>query len=125
MATNYRGPGKRITLKAKAERTSGVPVIDQNIAGVPDLTVAKEALYPSIVEGEFEIPFISESVKGDRVDIKEAENKLIRVAYGGAVAEGNRKFATVIAVPGDGETTDANQAPKTGFMWVKLLPQQT
>lgn len=125
MATNYRGSGKRITLKAGAARTSGVPAIDENIAGVPVDTVAEKVLYASIVEGEFELPFITSSVKGDRVDIVEAEQKLVRVAYGGAVAGGNRKFATVIAVPGDGETLDANQAPKTGFMWIKLLPQQT
>lgn len=124
MATNLRDSGERVTLKAKAARTSGVPAVDENIAGVPIDSAAEKTLYASKVEGVFELTFISEAVKGDRIDIKDADGTLKRVAYGGAIEAGFRPFATVTAVPGDGETTDANQAPITGFMWVKLLPQQ-
>ena len=124
MATNFRDSGKRVTLKAEGARTSGVPAVDQNIAGVPVDTAAENALYASEVEGVFELTFIAESVKGDRIDIKDADGTLTRVAYGGAIQAETRPFATVTAVPGAGETADANQAPITGKMWVKLLPQQ-
>lgn len=124
MATNLRDSGERVTLKAKAARTSGVPAVDENIAGVPIVSVAKEVLYSSKVEGVFQLVAIAEAVKGDRIDINDTTMALTRVAYGGAIQAGTRPFATVTAVPGDGETTDANQAPITGFMWVKLLPQQ-
>lgn len=125
MATNYRGSGERVTVKAGAARTSGVAAVDENIAGFPITSAAKEALYAMALEGEWEIPSIAEAVKGDRVDVVDASSALVRVTYGGAVATGNRKFATIVAVPGDGETTDVTQAPKTGFMWIKLLPQAT
>jgi hypothetical protein len=123
VATNLRGSGKRITVKAAAVRTSGVAAVDENIAGFPINNAAENALYPTDVSGVWEIAFIGSSVKGDRVDITDATGALVRVAYGGAVGTGNRKFGTIVAVPGDGETTDVTQAPKTGFMWIKLLPQ--
>jgi hypothetical protein len=123
VATNYKDSGGRVTLKAAAERTSGVPCIDENIAGVPQTTAAANALYPSALEGVWEVPFIENSLKGDRVDIHLATNALSRVAYGGAVVAGTRPFATIFAVPGDGETEDTGQAPVTGKMWIKILPQ--
>jgi hypothetical protein len=124
MATNFRDSGAVVTLKAAAERTSGKPAVDENIAGVPQVTVAAEKRYASKVAGNVELTFIAESVKGDRVDINDTTMALTRVAYGGAIQAGTRPFATVTAVPGDGETADANQAPITGKMWAKLLPQQ-
>lgn len=124
MATNFRGSGDVVTLKAAAERTTGVPAVDGNIAGVPQVTAAINTRYASKVRGVVQIAFIAESVKGDRVDINDTTMALTRVAYGGAIQAGTRPFATVTAVPGDGETADANQAPTTGHMWVKLLPQQ-
>lgn len=123
MATNLRDSGDRVTLKAAAPRTSGVPCIDENIAGVPITSPATGALYASALVGVWEVAFIENSVKGDRVDIHVGTNVLTRVEYGGAVAKGTRPFATIWAVPGDGETTDAGQAPVTGKMWIKLLPQ--
>lgn len=123
MATNLRDSGGRVTLKAAAPRTSGVPCIDENIAGVPQTTAATGTLYASSLVGVWEIDFIENSIKGDRVDIHVGTNALTRVEYGGAIAKGTRPFATIWAVPGDGETTDAEQAPVTGKMWIKLLPQ--
>lgn len=124
MATNYRDSGDRVTLKAGAARTSGTPAVDQNIAGIPQTSAETNQRYASAVVGVWELAFITSSVKGDRIDIKDADGTLKRVAYGGAVEAGFRPFAFVTAVPGDGETADANQAPTTGHMWVKLLPQQ-
>jgi len=120
---NYRDSGDRVTVKAGASRTSGQATVEQNLAGFAETDAASNARYALKIEGVFEIAFIASSVKGDRVDIKNADNTLSRVAYGGAVVAGTRPFATVVAVPADGETADAKQAPKTGKMWVKLLPQ--
>jgi hypothetical protein len=123
MANNRIGTGERIVLVAGANRTSGVPAVDENIAGVPETTVLSGARYASKVEGEYEVPFIANCVKGDRVDINLTTGALTRVAAGGAVANGTRAFAHVTAVPGNGPTADANTDPKTGRMWIKLLPQ--
>ena len=125
MATNYRGSGERITVKAKAARTSGAAAVDENIAGFPIISAAEKALYPTAIVGVWEVAFIENSEKGDRVDINDSTGALTRVAYGGAVATGTRKFGTIVAIPGDGETTDKEQPPVTGKMWIKLLPQAT
>jgi predicted RecA/RadA family phage recombinase len=123
MAKNRRGAGERVHVVAAAGRTSGTPVIEQNLAGVPETDAATSARYALRIVGEYEVAFIASSVKGDRVDINLTTNALTRVAAGGAVANGTRPFATVTAVPGDGPTGDATQEPKTGKMWIKLLPQ--
>lgn len=123
MATNYRDKGERVTVVAAAPRTSGVACIDENLAGFPAISAATGARYPTEIEGVWEVAFITSSVKGDRVDIHAVTGALTRVAYGGGVVAGTRPFATVWAVPGDGETADVNQAPVTGKMWIKLLPQ--
>lgn len=123
MATTTRDLGEKITVIAAAERTSGTACIDQNYAGIPEITAAATKRYPLNLDGVWEIPFITNSVKGDRVDIHLATLVLTRVAYGGAVVAGTRPLATVWAVPGDGETADTGQAPVTGKMWIKLLPQ--
>jgi predicted RecA/RadA family phage recombinase len=120
---NYRGTGDRVTVKAAAGRTSGQAVVEQNWHGFAETSPASEARYAIKTEGEFEMAFITSSVKWDRIDIKNSDLSLVRVAYGTAPGAGFRPFATVVAVPGDGETGSASQAPKTGFMWVKLLPQ--
>lgn len=123
MALNHIGSGQRITVKAAAARTSGVPMVEHNIHGIPETSPAENELYALMVEEEWVIPFITSSVQGDVVDINNSTKALTRRAYGGAPATGTRPFATIVAVPGAGETTDATQAPKTGFMWVKILPQ--
>jgi hypothetical protein len=123
MAQNRRSDGREIDVVAGAARTRGVPIVEQNLHGIPEVDAASGARYALGIEGVFEITFIASSVKGDRVDITNADNTLVRVAYGGAVAAGKRPLATVVAVPADGPTADATKAPKTGKMWVKLLPQ--
>jgi len=123
MAQNFRHEGKRETVLAAAARTTGVPIVEENLHGIPETSAAINTRYALNLEGVYEITFIASSVVGDRVDIKNSDNSLVRVGYGGAVTAGNRPFATVVAVPGNGPTADATKEPKTGKMWVKLLPQ--
>lgn len=119
--------GKRVTVVAASARTSGSPVVEQGIAGYPETDAASGARYALNIEGTYETAFITSSVKGDRVDINDSSFALTRVAAANpstAPGTGLRKFAQVVAVPGDGETADATKEPKTGKMWIELLPQQ-
>jgi predicted RecA/RadA family phage recombinase len=121
---NYRSTGERVIVVAAAARTSGTAYVEQNIAGIAEVSAAQNDRYALALEGEFQVAFISSSVKGDVVCINDTTHALTRIAYGGAVQSGTRAFATVTAVPGDGITADATKEPKTGYMWIKLLPQQ-
>lgn len=126
MAKNRRDSGSkdaRVIVKAAAARTSGVPVVENNIHGVPETDAALNARYALRIEGEYEIAFIASSVVGDRVDINDTTFALTRVAAGGAIAGSTRPFGQVTAVPGNGPTGDATKEPKTGKMWVRLHPQ--
>lgn len=118
------GGADRVIVVAGAARTSGTAYVDQNIAGFATTDAASGARYALKIRGEFEVAFIASSVKGDVICINDSTSALTRIAYGGTVAAGTRAFAIVTAVPGDGITADATKEPKTGFMWINLLPQQ-
>jgi hypothetical protein len=116
---NQRGTGDRIDVVAAATRTSGVPVVEANFAGIPETNAASGALYSLVVVGEHEIDFIASSAVGDIVLINDTTNVLTRVAYDAAISVGTRPFAKVTRVPNPA----AYPEPKAGKMWVKLLDQ--
>lgn len=118
MALNYRGTGAKITVTAAAGRTGGIPVVENNLAGIPQNTVLTGQKYPLAIEGVYDIAFIASSVIGDIVCINDTTNALTRIAYDATVAVGTRPLGTVVAVPGAGI-----KEPKSGRMHIKLLPQ--
>lgn len=124
MAKNYRGTGDRVIVVAGGTRTSGTAYVEQNIAGVAETDAASGARYALKTAGEFEVPFIASSTKGDLVHINATTFALTRTAFGTAGGSGTRPFGIVTAVPGDGITNDATKEPVTGKMWIKLLGQQ-
>jgi predicted RecA/RadA family phage recombinase len=124
MAKNYRSTGERVIVVAAAPRTSGTAYVEQNWAGIAQTDAASGARYALRVTGEFEIPFIASSVKGDQVIINDTTFALTRAAAGTAApAGGSRILGKVTAVPGDGISSEATKEPKTGFMWIKLREQ--
>jgi predicted RecA/RadA family phage recombinase len=118
---NYRGTGDRVIVVAGGTRVSGTPYVEQNIAGIAETDAASGARYALKTEGEFELDFVTSTVKGDLIHINATTFALTRTAYGTAGGSGTRPFAIATAVPGDGITADATKEPKTGKMWVKLL----
>jgi predicted RecA/RadA family phage recombinase len=135
MAKNYRGRGERTTVIAAAPRSSGAFLIEQQLHGVAYTTTPDPNAYgpdnPNqyglMLEGEFEIPFITSAAVGDTVYMGTTTFALARVATGAAAPTigGNaavRPVAKVMAVPGNGPDS-AGKEPAAGFMWVKLLPQ--
>ena len=126
MATNYRGVGDRVMLKAGGARLSGQAVVDQNFVGIAVNDAVLNAYYEAYLVGEFELAFIAGSVKGDVVAIHLTTGVLTRSAPYAAVAAGAIPFAKVTAVPGEGadtvpQTSGVGTEPKAGLMWARLF----
>lgn len=119
---NYRGTGDRVIVNASAARLSGQLVRESQWVGVCETDAASGQRVALRVRGEFEIPFVASSVKGDDVYIStDGLNTISRVAAGAARPASTQYVGKVSAVPGDTNTgTATEQAPAAGSMWVRL-----
>jgi hypothetical protein len=135
------GPDGRVVVIAAAERTDGVPVVEEGWAGIPETSPKSGEPYSLAVLGEFEIAFITSSKVGDTIYIETTAFHLARAEPASKNATGaatkpeieSKKttiaFAKVTAVPASGQfpagmSSNIASSPPTGKMWVKLLEQQ-
>lgn len=122
---NYRGGGTRFrqVVTAAAARTSGQAVVEDQFAGVAEVNAATSDRYALRRDGEFEFPLVATAAKGDVVFInRTAPFALTRAAAGTAAAIGVTVFGRVTGVPGNSNTGNATEEPKTGKMWVAVGP---
>lgn len=80
---NHRGPGDRIEVTAAANRTAGVPVIEQGFVGIPETTVSSGDVYTLRLTGEFEITDPGSAAVGNPVYLTAADNTVSLTAAAG------------------------------------------
>lgn len=119
---NYRGGGSkyRQVVTAAAPRSGGSPVVEDGFAGMVEVDAASGQRYALRRDGEFEVPFVSGAQKGHTVYINETSFALTTAAFGTAPGAGTRAFGRVSAVPGNSNTGNSAEEPKTGKMWITL-----
>lgn len=104
----------RVKILAAGAVTGGTPRYEAGFFGIPETSVASGSYYAMHVEGTFEIAVVGSPNPGDAVYITRATQAL--TLSSGA---GNTPFAKVVALPSGAYGTQ----PKSGKMWVRLLPQ--